>query len=146
LPASKPITTIEGQIAVSAISEITRPAFILSLKQRDDDGTVVVRPCPETGGRMPGRSAATALHVMTDREEEMLEKATDRFERRLAEECGQLRVEIASASGSLRAEMAQGFGALRAEMIVRNAELLKWILVQSAAVIGVVAALLALFR
>jgi hypothetical protein len=95
---------------------------------------------------MAGRSAHAALRVMTEHDDEMLERATERFERRLAEECGKLRVEIASANGSLRAEIAQGFGALRAEMIDRNAELLKWVLVQAAALIGVVAGLLALFR
>lgn len=87
-----------------------------------------------------------ALHAMSEHDDEMLDRATERFERRLAEECGTLRVEIASGSGNLRAEMAQGFGALRAEMIDRNAELLKWVLVQAAALIGVVAGLLTLFR
>ena len=95
---------------------------------------------------MPRRGATAALHAMTDYEDEMLDRAIERFERRLAEECGNLRVEIASGNGSLRAEMAQGFGALRAEMIDRNAELLKWVLVQAAALIGVVAGLLTLFR
>jgi hypothetical protein len=76
----------------------------------------------------------------------MLERTTARLERRLAEECGKLRVEIATGNGSLRAEMAQGFGALRAEMIDRSHELLKWLWVQAAAVIGIVAGLLALFR
>ena len=95
---------------------------------------------------MLGRSAVAALDVMTEHHDEMLERATERIERRLAEECGKLRVEIATGNGSLRAEMAHGFGALRAEMIDRNAELLKWVLVQAAALIGVVAGLLALFR
>lgn len=95
---------------------------------------------------MPGRGAVAALHAMSEHDDEMLDRATERFERRLAEECGTLRVEIASGSGNLRAEMAQGFGALRAEMIDRNAELLKWVLVQAAALIGVVAGLLTLFR
>lgn len=95
---------------------------------------------------MPGRSAVSALHVMTEHDDEMLDRATERFERRLAEECGNLRVEVASGNGSLRAELAQGFGALRAEMIDRNAELLQWVLVQAAALIGVVAGLLTLFR
>jgi hypothetical protein len=95
---------------------------------------------------MPGRSALAALHAMTEHDDEMLDRATERFERRLAEECGNLRVEIASGNGSLRAEMARGFGALRDEMIDRNAALLKWGLVQAAALIGVVAGLLALFR
>ncbi len=94
---------------------------------------------------MPGRGAV-ALQIMTEHEDEMIERASERFERRLAEECGNLRVEISTGNGSLRAEMAQGFGALRAEMIDRNAELLKWVLVQAAALIGVVAGLLALFR
>ena len=95
---------------------------------------------------MPGRGAHAALHVMTEHDDEMLDRATERFERRLAEECGTLRVEIASLNGSLRTEMAQGFGALRSEMIHRNAELLKWGLVYAVTQTGVVAALLALFR
>ena len=92
------------------------------------------------------RSAGAALHVMTDREDEMLERAAERSERRLAEECGKLRVEMAQGFGALRTEMAQGFGALRAEIIDRNATLLKWLLVYAVTQIATIAALLRLFR
>ena len=95
---------------------------------------------------MPGRSAITALHTMTEHDDDMLEKVTERLERRLAEECGALRVEIVAGNGSLRAEMVQGFGALRAEMIDRNTALLKWGLLYAVTQIGAVAGLFALFR
>ena len=84
---------------------------------------------------MARRSALAALNVMTDHDDQAVEKVTERFERRLAEECGKLRV-----------EMAHGFGSLRAEMIERNAELLKWGLVYAITLAGMMAALLALFH
>ncbi len=101
---------------------------------------------------MSGRSAAAALRIMNDSDNDRIDFVTERFERRLTDESSKLRVEMATEFGKVRAEMANGFGEvrteiaqLRAEMIDRNADLLKWGLVfgvtQTATIAGVVSLL-----
>jgi hypothetical protein len=82
---------------------------------------------------MERRRARSALHVMNDHDDDILDRATDRFERRLSDECGTLRAETAALRadmnkelGGLRADMNKGFGDLRAEMIERMSEFIKW--------------------
>lgn len=95
---------------------------------------------------MHPRSAGSALMVMTDRDEHIVQTVTDRFERRLAEENGKLRVEMANGFGAIRADMSTGMGGLRAEMIERNHELLKWALVFWVTQVAAITGLFALFR
>lgn len=92
------------------------------------------------------RSAPAALQIMNGPEDHNIDRAVERLRVEMERGFGALRAEMEKGFGGLRAEMEKGFGALRSEMIDRDATLLKWFLIYSATQIGVITALLALFR